>query len=109
MQDVENGDFKSYDEYLEVQKRSCDKERFETLKNFQPGKFTPFTVMLAYELEYRVLMQDKNFRCDPTDTNFPIIKKMLDICQAHPVYYVGNPQEAFIKMLISDKPRMYIE
>lgn len=109
MRDVENDDFKSYDEYLEVQKRSCDKERFETLKNFQPGKFTPFTVMLAYELEYRVLMQDKNFRCDPTDPNFPIIKRMLDICQAHPVYYVGNPQEAFIKMLISDKSRMYIE
>ena len=85
------------------------KERFETLKNFQPGKFTPFTVMLAYEMEYRVIMQDKNFRCDPTDPNFPIIKKMLDICQAHPVYYVGNPQEAFVKMLFSDKPRMYIE
>ncbi|WP_456063803.1 hypothetical protein [Clostridium sp.] len=85
------------------------KERFETLKNFQPGKFTPFTVMLAYELEYRVIMQDKNFRCDPTAPNFPIIKKMLDICQAHPVYYVGNPQEAFVKMLFSDKPRMYIE
>ena len=66
------------------------KERFETLKNFQPGKFTPFTVMLAYEMEYRVIMQDKNFRCDPTDPNFPIIKKMLDICQAHPVYYVGG-------------------
>lgn len=85
------------------------KERFETLKNFQPGKFTPFTVMLAYELDYRVIMQDKNFRCDPTDPNFPIIKKMLEICQAHPVYYVGNPQEAFVKMLFSDKPRMYIE
>lgn len=27
MRDVENGDFKSYDEYLEVQKRSCDKVR----------------------------------------------------------------------------------
>ena len=27
----------------------------------------------------------------------------------HPVYYVGNPQEAFVKMLFSDKPRMYIE
>lgn len=85
------------------------KERFETLKNFQPGKFTPFTVMLAYELEYRVIMQTKDFRCDPTDPNFAIIKKMLEICQAHPVYYVGNPQEAFVKMLFSDKPRMYIE
>ena len=86
-----------------------EEERFETLKNFQPGKFTPFTVMLAYELEYRFIMQTKNFRCDPTKPNFPIIKKMLEICQEHPVYYVGNPQEAFVKMLFSDKPRMYIE
>lgn len=85
------------------------KERFKTLKSFQPGKFTLFTVMLAYELEYRFIMQDKNFRCDPTDPNFPIIKKMLEICQAHPAYYVGNPREAFVKMIFPDKPRMYIE
>ena len=217
MQDVENGDFKSYDEYLEVQKRSCSKVRqffepcyyhvsgltadfkgqilrFDQRKNkvifkrimvngmygdgigfvgkedhvwidrtgfesFQPGDCLRFEADIyrymrkgngkridyglrnpdniekidSYEVPtdeqlidqqidqlvcetcryfdhcYLGMCVAKNFRCDPTKPNFPIIKKMLEICQAHPVYYVGNPQEAFVKMLIPDKPRMYIE
>jgi len=40
--------------FLNKQERN---ERFETLKNFQPGKFTILTVMLAYELEYRIFYQ----------------------------------------------------
>ena len=44
MQDVENGDFKSYDEYLKVQERSCDKVRqfFELCYYHVSGAYADF-------------------------------------------------------------------
>lgn len=85
------------------------KERFETLKNLEPGKFTPLTVMLAYELEYRMMMQSGGFRLEEDDPNYETVKKIIKICQEHPVYYYGNVEEAFAKMLYPEKPRLYIE
>ena len=64
------------------------KERFETLKNFQPGKFTPFTVMLAYEMEYRVIMQDKNFRCH--GSKFPNYKENAGYLSGSPGLLCGK-------------------
>ena len=85
------------------------RERFETLKNLQPGKFTPLTVMLAYELEYRMMTQMGGFNLDPKDPNYEVVKRIVEICEAHPVYYVGDPMEAFYKMLYMEKPRLYVE
>ena len=87
------------------------RERIELLKNFDPGKFTPFTVLLAYELEYRMFLQHfgsyekmrKEWR-NPTELVF----KCIDICESVPVYYVGDMWEAMVSMTHPEKPRMYI-
>ncbi len=84
------------------------KKRKETLKSLEPGKFTPFTVMLAYELEYRMMMQMGGFTYEESDKNAPIVRKIIEICEAHPVYYVGDVKEALARMLYPDKARVYI-
>lgn len=83
-------------------------KRKETLKSLEPGKFTPFTVMLAYELEYRMMMQMGGFTYEESDKNAPIVRKIIEICEAHPVYYVGDVKEALARMMYPDKPRLYI-
>ena len=84
-------------------------ERIETLKSLEPGKFTPLTVMLAYELEYRMLLQTGGFILDENDKNYHVMKRFIEICEAHPVYYTGDVNEAIIRMTHPDKPRLYIE
>jgi len=42
-----------------VSNKEDRENRIELLKSLEPGKFTPRTVMLAYELEYRMMMPDK--------------------------------------------------
>lgn len=84
------------------------KERFNLLKNFQPGKFTPTTVALAYELEYRMLQQTGGIKLDEKDPNYVDMKKFADICNSQPIYYVGSPEEAIARMLHPEKPRIYI-
>ena len=83
--------------------------RFQLLKNFQPGKFTPFTVLLAYELEYRMFLQTGGIALSEKDPNFKIMKKLISICESYPVYYTGNVKEAFAKMTLPEKARIYIE
>lgn len=85
------------------------KERFNTLKSLEPGKFTPLTVMLAYELEYRMMLQMGGFRLDKRDKNYSTMKRLVEICESHPVYYYGDVQDALIRMMNPDKPRLYIE
>lgn len=85
------------------------RERIDTLKSLQPGKFTPFTVMLAYELEYRIMLQNGGIRLDKNDKNYSVMKKFVQICESHPVYYTGGVYEAIIRMTYPDKPRIYIE
>ena len=81
------------------------KERFELLKNFQPGKFTNMTVLLAYELEYRMFYQIEGYDEDRDD---PVSQKLLSICRAQPIYYTGIIQEAFFRMAYPEKTRLYI-
>lgn len=85
------------------------KERFNTLKSLEPGRFTPFTVMLAYELEYRIMLQTGGFRLDKSDKNYVTMKRLIEICESHPTYYYGDVQDALIRMMHPDKPRLYIE
>lgn len=85
------------------------KERIETLKSLEPGKFTPRTVMLAYELEYRMMMQMGGIRLDKKDPKYNVMKKFVEICESHPVYYTGDVKEALFMMSHSENPRMYIE
>jgi hypothetical protein len=85
------------------------KERIDTLKSLEPGKFTPLTVMLAYELEYRMWMQMGGIRLDKKDPKYDVMKKFIEICVSHPVYYTGDVEEAFFKLTYPEKPRMYIE
>lgn len=85
------------------------RERFETLKNFDPGKFTPFTVMLAYELEYRVIMQTGGFKPGRNSPNDARIKKIMKICEAYPINYCGDVKDALARMIHPDKPRLYLE
>lgn len=84
--------------------------RVEVLKSLQPGKFTPFTVMLAYELEYRVMLQTRIPALPPKSSPlYPVLKKFLEICASEPVYYTKDVDEAMAKMFMMEKPRMYIE
>lgn len=83
--------------------------RFNLLKNLQPGKFTPYTVMLAYELEYRIFLQTGGITLSEKNPNFKIMKKLISICESYPVYYTGDVKEAFAKMAMPEKNRIYIE
>ena len=87
------------------------KHRKQILKSFQEGKFTPYTVLLAYELEYRMFMQDGMMIPKDEDENFDadLMKKFIQICLDEPYYYVGNPEEALVRMLYPEYPRVYIE
>jgi hypothetical protein len=85
------------------------KERIETLKSLEPGKFTPITVMLAYELEYRMMLQNGGIRLDKKDPKYDVMKRFVKICETHPVYYIGDVNEALFMLMYPEKPRMYIE
>lgn len=83
-------------------------ERIALLKSLEPGRFTPLTVLLAYELEYRFLMQTGGLRTEQVK-NPEVSERFVAICESQPVYYVGDPQEAIVRMLYPEKPRLYIE
>lgn len=85
------------------------KERFEILKSLEPGKFTPMTVLLAYELEYRMLLQSGGIKLDKKDKNYAVMKRFEEICASQPIYCTGDVEEAFARMLYPDKPRLFIE
>lgn len=85
--------------------------RVEVLKSLEPGKFTPVTVLLAYELEYRMLLQTGGIHLKESDKSSPMYETMLrfiEICKSEPMYYTGGIQEAYYRMLHPDKPRIYI-
>lgn len=35
--------------------------------------------------------------------------KLIEICNSQPAYYSGNSQEALLRMISPEKPRIYIE
>lgn len=84
------------------------KERIATLKSLEPGKFTFRTVLLAYELQYRMLAQTGGIRLDRNDPHYGVMERFAAICASHPVYYYGDVMEAFDRMVNPDKPRIYI-
>ncbi len=86
------------------------KARIDLLKSFQKGKFTPLTVHLAYELEYRMYQQMGGIKMPDKDTpKYAIMQKFVKICEETPCYYVGDLKEALAKMVYPEQPRIYIE
>lgn len=81
------------------------RKQFNTLKNFDPRRFTPLTVMLAYELEYRFMLQTGMFDMNSED---PQMKKFIKICMEEPIHYIRSPEEAVSRLLYPEKPRIYI-
>lgn len=92
-----------------------NKEEFEhrvkVLKSLEPGKFTPTTVLLAYELEYRMILQTGGIHLKESDKSslqYETMLRFIEICKSEQMYYTGNVQEAFFRLLHPDKPRIYI-
>ena len=84
--------------------------RIDVLKSLEPGKFTPRTVMLAYELEYRLMLQMGGIAMPNKNAkDYPVMKRFLEICESEPIYYTGKVEDALWKMMYMEKPRMYIE
>ncbi|MDY3931537.1 MAG: hypothetical protein SOZ08_07540 [Erysipelotrichaceae bacterium] len=64
-------------------------KRIKFLKNLQPGKFTPLTVIAAFELEGRMFEQTGLFpKLSKDDPNYPVMKKILDYAASTPYSYV---------------------
>lgn len=64
-------------------------KRIQFLKNLQPGKFTPLTVIAAYELEGRLFEQTGLFpKISKEDPNYPVMKKIMDYAASMPNSYV---------------------
>ena len=84
-------------------------ERIELLKRLQPGKFTPYTVLLAYELEYHLMAQCGPIKINEFKPDLYIMKRIVEICKSQPIHYTANILEPFIKMLNPKKPRIYIK
>ena len=86
------------------------KNRTEVLKSLEPGKFTPLTVVLAYELEYRFILQIGGIRLpNKNSKDYPVMKRFLEICENEPMYYTGRIEDALAKLAFMEKLRMYIE
>lgn len=83
-------------------------ERVKLLKSLEPGKFTPNTVLLAYELEYRMFLQTGGMKISPDDPDIDVKKRFIKIVRSQPVNYVGNVREAFMRIMSPDKPRLYV-
>lgn len=81
-------------------------ERIELLKRLQPGKFTPYTVLLAYELEYHLMAQCGPIKINEFKPDLYIMKRIVEICKSQPIHYTANILEPFIKMLNPKKPRI---
>jgi len=74
MQDVENGDFKSYDEYLEVQKRSCDKVRqfFELCYYHVSGSSADFKgQILRFDQQKNKVLVKSSLMTEVTSFRYP--------------------------------------
>lgn len=84
-----------------------DKKAF--LKKIQPGKFTIFTVMAAYEMSGRVVSQLTGGKVDKKDPNYKIMNKIINEAGRRNAGCIWPVEKAIINMLYPDKPRLYIE
>ena len=93
-----------------INKKEFDK-RVNLLKSLEPGKFTPLTVLLAYELEYKIVTQTGGIHLneiDKKDPRYNTMKRFVSISNSASTNYTGDPQEAFIRMTHPETPRIYI-
>lgn len=86
------------------------KQRFEFLRNLQPGKFTPLTVLAAFELEGRLFEQTGRFpKLDKQDPNYLVMKKIIDTAKKRPSYCTWPVEDMLAHMFMPEYPRIYIE
>lgn len=83
------------------------KERFTILKNIEPGKFTPLTVMAAYEIWGKTFSQLGGLVADKDDTNFQTIEKIKKLSSKYGTGCVWPLHDALAHMMYPEFPRKY--
>lgn len=84
------------------------KKKIEILKNLQPGKFTPLTVLAAYEIWGKLMTQIGGFDVSTNDPNYEVIKKIEKLSSEHNEY-IWPFRDAFAHMSYPEFPRIYFE
>ena len=82
-------------------------EKFDILKNLQPGKFTPFTVMAAYEIWGKLFSQLGGLSADKDDPNFPVIQEIKRLSSIYGTGYIWPVHDALAHMMYPEFPRKY--
>lgn len=82
-------------------------EKFDILKNLQPGKFTPFTVMAAYEIWGKLFSQLGGLSTDEDGTNLPIIQEIKRLSLIYGTGYIWPVHDALAHMMYPEFPRKY--
>lgn len=82
-------------------------KRFQILKDLQPGKFTAFTVVAAYEIWGKVITQMGGFKCPKDDPNYEIIKKIEKLSSENDSGVYWNLDEALFRLLHHEYRRIY--
>lgn len=82
-------------------------KRFQILKDLQPGKFTPFTVVAAYEIWGKVMTQMGGFKCSKDDPNYELIKKIERLSSENDSGFYWNLDEALFRLLHPEYRRIY--
>lgn len=85
------------------------KKRFKILKDLQPGKFTPLTVLAAYEIWGKAMTLQGWFNIQENDPNYELIKKIEKISAENNSCTFGSFQEAMSRMLYPEFKRIYFE
>lgn len=83
-------------------------EKIAFLKQIEPGKFTEFTVLAAYEMAGQVFSQLTGGKLDKNDPNYEINKKIINEAGKRNAGCVWPLEKALCSMLIPEKPRLYI-
>lgn len=82
-------------------------EKFDILKNLQPGKFTPFTVMAAYEIWGKLFSQLGGLSADKDDPNFPVFQEIKRLSSIYGTGYIWPAHDALAHMMYPEFPRKY--
>lgn len=85
---------------------------FNTLKNLQPNKFTPWTVIAAYEFEGKVVTQEgSGFQLDPkkctNSQDEEVVKKILQETNKFPIGGIIPWKNALAMITYPEVPRIY--
>lgn len=85
------------------------KEKFEILKSIEPGKFTPFTVMAAYEIWGKVLSQFEELSGSKADPNLPVIQEIKRLSSKYGTGYIWPAHDAIAHMVYPEFQRIYLD